>query len=155
VGMPIAVNSQLSNSIELSTESAYKWHPVPGLKHFEAHPDGIARNKWHTTCFIDPRDGPLVRIPFENRKIAIPMRYLVAATFLDKPRQVLTENRRGGLAWLYDVAHRNGNVMDPRAENLYWRELPEPVDLEWLMKQPPDRLPRGVSPASSPKWQGE
>ncbi|XCI63425.1 hypothetical protein MPNTM1_04600 [Mycolicibacterium parafortuitum] len=87
-------------------------------------------------------------VNWEGDTYGIPRRYLVAAAHLEKPRQVFSRNRRE-LVWRYDVARKNGDVLDDRAVNLYWRELPEPVNYESLMREARwARRPLGVSPAT-------
>jgi hypothetical protein len=149
---------QVANTVKSLIEGEILWLPVPGVWGYEAHPDGCIRraDDWKLSCILHPVEGVLVPVQFEGHTYGIPRRYMVAAAHLDKPGRVLAENRRGGLAWLYDVAHRNGQVLDDRAQNLYWRELPEPIDFEYLMREARwATRPAGVSPASSPKWRGE
>ena len=148
---------QENNGVELRY-SQVSWQSVPGLWGFEAHPDGAVRHAegWRITGALDPTEGFVVPVSFGNDSFYVPARYLVAAAYLDKPGQVLTNNRRGGLAWLFDVKRRNGSVLDDSAQNLYWHELPEPLDFDWLMREARwARKPLGVSPATSPKWRGE
>jgi hypothetical protein len=135
---------QVTDKLELEIEEQFNWRAVPGLWAFEAHPDGAIRHAegWRITGALHPTEGFVVPVSFEGDSFYVPARYLVAAAYLDKPGRVLTDNRRGGLAWLFDVKRRNGSVLDDSARNLYWHELPEPLDFDWLMRQPPVRRPR-------------
>jgi hypothetical protein len=143
---------QVTEMVRLE-DTDYCWRTVPGVWGFEAHPDGRVQHEWKTTGTLHPVEGFVVPVSFEGAQVLIPARYLVAAAHLEKPGQVLIENGRGGLAWLYDVARRNGDWRDDSAQNLYWHELPEPVDFDWLMRQPPQRRARGV--LSGPKGKPE
>jgi hypothetical protein len=93
-------------------------------------------------------EGFIVPVKFDSKVVYIPARYLVAAAYLEKPARVLVESR-SGLAWRYDVARRNGVLTDDSAQNLYWHELPEPRDLDWLMRQRP--VPRERRVINGPK----
>lgn len=145
---------QVANNVDLRyTDKTASWRSVPGVNGFIAHPDGCVRraDDWRMTGAIHPVEGFVVPIAFEGQTVYVPARYLVAAAHLPKPGRVLVDNGRGGLAFVYDVARRNGQVLDDRAQNLYWHELPEPIDFEFLMREARwARRPQGVSPASVP-----
>ena len=156
--MACCANLQVNNPVESNRENQFIWREVPGLYEYEANSDGTVRrsNGWTISCMLHPVEGVLVPVRFEGQTFAVPRRYFVAAAHLEKPDRVLTENRRGGLALRYVPVHRGGDVVDDRALNLYWRELPEPVDFEFLMREAKwATRPVGVSPATSAKWRGE
>ena len=152
------LNPQVSNVVKSDKGAQFVWREVPGVYEYEANADGAVRrsNGWTMSCMLHPVEGVLVPVRFEGGMYWVPRRFFVAAAHLEKPDRVLTDNRRGGLALRYIPAHRNGDVVDDRALNLYWRELPEPVDFEFLMREAKwATRPVGVSPATSAKWPGE